>query len=110
MQIKTSLLFDRQLKRILKKHKSFIKEIEKLETSLLENPYQGESLGDGAYKIRLPIPSKNKGKSAGARVISLLRIPILNTIYLLEVYDKSEYEDIADKDLKAHIKAIDNLK
>jgi hypothetical protein len=110
MQIKTSLWFDKQLKHIVKKHKSFIKEIEKLKISLQDDPTQGESLGDGAYKIRLSIPSKNKGKSAGARVITLVRIPVLDVIYLLDIYDKSEQDDISDKDLKTLIKAIDALK
>jgi hypothetical protein len=109
MQIKQTLWFEKQLKHIAKRDKSFLKEIEKLKISLEDNPNQGESLGGGAYKIRVAIPSKNRGKSAGARVISLVRIPKLDTVYLLDVYDKSEQDDISDNELKALIKAVDAL-
>ena len=39
---------------------------------MLETPGQGTPLGHDAYKIRLKITSKEKGKSGGARVISLV--------------------------------------
>jgi hypothetical protein len=37
-------------------------------------------------------------------------IPVLDVIYLLDIYDKSEQDDISDKDLKTLIKALDALK
>jgi len=51
--------------------------------------------------------SKGKGKSGGARIITYLQI-IHQTIYLLSIYDKSEKENISDKELKALLQLIKN--
>ncbi|MHB8853697.1 MAG: type II toxin-antitoxin system RelE/ParE family toxin [Ignavibacteriaceae bacterium] len=51
------------------------------------------------YKVRLAINSKGKGKSGGARIIFHIQY-IDNTVFLLTVYDKSEQEDLSDKELK----------
>ena len=59
--------------------------------------------GDRCYKIRLAIASKNKGKSCGARVITYALIEN-NTIFLITIYDKSEQEDISDKELATLLK------
>lgn len=48
------------------------------------------------YKIRLAIKSKGKGKSGGARVITYV-LTDNNEIYLLTIYDKSEFDSIDDK-------------
>jgi len=45
--------FDKQLKRLCKKYKSLKNEIIVLGKSLIENPIQGEPLGNKCYKIRL---------------------------------------------------------
>lgn len=71
---------------------------------ILENqPDTCTPLGNDCYKIRLSIESKQKGKSGGARVITYVYVE-KTTVYLLTLYDKSEQEDIAVKDLKAFIK------
>jgi hypothetical protein len=56
-------------------------------------------LGKDCYKIRLAIASKNKGKSGGARVITLVKI-IDELVTLLFIYDKSEQEDISNAELQ----------
>jgi hypothetical protein len=89
----------KNLKKLVKKYPSLIEEIEELQTSLLQNPLQGVSLGNDYFKIRLAIASKNKGKSGGARIITCIKI-IEENIYLLSIYDKSEQENIANKTLK----------
>ena len=40
-------------------------------TGLEQDPFQGTSLGKGVRKVRMAIASKGKGKSGGARVITL---------------------------------------
>ena len=75
--------------------------------SLLEYPSQGIPLGQDCYKIRLAIKSKKKGKSGGARVITLVKI-IQETVFLLSIYDKSEKDDISEKELEAFINQIDS--
>ena len=38
----------------------------------MKNPTQGTDLGGGVYKVRMAIAAKGKGKSGGARVITVL--------------------------------------
>ena len=45
----------------------------------------------------MAIKSKNKGKSGGARVITLVKVTE-STVMMLEIYDKSEKEDISDQE------------
>ena len=60
----------------------------------------------------LAIKSKVKGKRVGARVITYLIINLItrnterSSVYLLSVYDKSEFETISDKDLKRLISEL----
>lgn len=90
--------FDRQLKRLSKKYPSLKEEYFELIESLEQNPEQGTNLGNNCYKIRLAIASKGKGKSGGARVITNFVIADA-TVYLLSIYDKSEKENLTDKEL-----------
>jgi hypothetical protein len=46
----------------------------------------------------MAISSKGKGKSGGSRVITCVKI-INQTAYLLTIYDKSDKENIPDKEL-----------
>jgi mRNA-degrading endonuclease RelE of RelBE toxin-antitoxin system len=97
--------FERELKRLVKKYPSLKIEYLELVHSLKEEPIQGTSLGNDCYKIRLSMASKGKGKSGGARVITCVRI-IENTVYLLTIFDKSERENVADKELKELLQYI----
>jgi hypothetical protein len=72
---------------------------------LEENPTQGTSLGRNCYKIRLAISSKGKGKSGGARLITNFVIAD-DTIYLLSIYDKSDKENLTDKELDELLKYV----
>jgi hypothetical protein len=98
--------FKRQFKPLVKKYRSLRSEIAVLGESLMENPNQGVALVRGAFKIRLAIASKNKGKSGGARVITCLRVDP-DTVYLIDIYDKSEQDAISDKELNDLIDEID---
>ncbi|EMM95199.1 PF06296 domain protein [Leptospira interrogans serovar Zanoni str. LT2156] len=60
------------------------------------------------YKIRIPITSKGKGKSGGARVISCV-VFVEKTVFLVSIYDKSEKENISDKDLEKIIKIYNQI-
>ena len=97
--------FDRQLKRLSKKYPSLKEEYFELIESLEQNPEQGTNLGNNCYKIRLAIASKGKGKSGGARVITNFVVTD-NTVYLLSIYDKSEKENLTDKELNELLEYI----
>ncbi len=91
--------FDRQLKRLVKKFPSLKTEYAQLVESLEARPVQGAVMANSCYKIRVAIKSKGKGKSGGTRVIANVQV-IDNTVFLLTIYDKSEQEDITDKEIK----------
>jgi mRNA-degrading endonuclease RelE of RelBE toxin-antitoxin system len=97
--------FDRKIKKLAKKYKSIKQDLQDLLDQLIENPTTGASLGFDCYKIRMAIASKAKGKSAGARVITYVVIDS-KTIFLIDIYDKSEIDSISSKELKALIKAL----
>jgi mRNA-degrading endonuclease RelE of RelBE toxin-antitoxin system len=63
--------FEKQFKKLSKKFKSLPSDLAELIEELRENPFRGNSLGKNCFKVRLAIKSKGKGKSGGARVISL---------------------------------------
>lgn len=90
--------FKRDIKKLAKKYISLKQEYALLIGELEKNPQQGTPLGNNCYKIRISIASKGKGKSGGARVITHAVIKE-QTVFLLTIYDKSEKENISDKEL-----------
>jgi mRNA-degrading endonuclease RelE of RelBE toxin-antitoxin system len=108
MKIETTAWFDKQIKRLVKKHASIAADFAALLQSLEDNPTQGVGIRRGAYKVRMPITSKGKGKSGGARVITYIRVN-KDTLYLLDIYDKSERENIDDEDLDYFIDQIESI-
>jgi mRNA-degrading endonuclease RelE of RelBE toxin-antitoxin system len=97
--------FDRQLKGLAKKYPSILNELRVLGKELAEQPFSGVELGKYCYKIRLAIESKGKGKSGGARIITNIHISN-EIVYLLSICDKSEKENLTDKELIALLSEI----
>lgn len=97
--------FKKEAKRLIKKFPSLKQELSDLGKLLSVNPESGTPLGNGTYKIRISIKSKGKGKSGGARVISCV-ISENEEIYLLTIYDKSEFDSIDDKIIKSIIRSL----
>lgn len=98
-------LFDKQVKRLVKKYPSIKEELALLIEKLVDDPNQGKSLGNSFFKIRMAIASKGKGKSSGARVITFVKVSG-NTVYLTSIYDKSEKSTITDKELQEIFNSI----
>lgn len=97
--------FKKEAKHLLKKYPSLKNELSELFSSLEKSPEQGIAIGKNCYKIRVAISSKGKGKSGGARIITHIQI-VLTKVYLLSIYDKSEQEDLSEKDLSNLLKQI----
>ncbi|HEX8737044.1 MAG TPA: addiction module toxin RelE [Pyrinomonadaceae bacterium] len=115
VEVKITESFKKAAKPLIKKYKSFLDDLSELEAKLLVNPEAGTALGNNAYKIRLRIKSKGKGKSGGARVISYVEKNLISIVTvedekaivnLLTVYDKSERENISDTELKELIESL----
>lgn len=103
--------FIRSAKKLIKKYRSLKGELSELNKSLQENPFQGDRIGESVYKIRLAIRSKGRGKSGGARVITFIDIEVRNEeeevkVYLLKIYDKSDFESISNSDFQQIINKI----
>ena len=94
-------LFERALKKLAKKYRSMGEDYKKLLDELQRNPLAGADLGRGLRKVRMTIAAKGKGKSGGARVITLLLVynETEAEIGLLYIYDKSECESLTDSEL-----------
>ena len=90
--------FRKELKKLAKKYHTLKEDLALLFESLEENPIQGTALGKNCYKIRIAISSKGKGKSGGARIITNIVIAE-ETVYLLSIYDKSNKDNLSDKEL-----------
>lgn len=96
--VKSIEVFERQAKKLTKKYASLKSELLALVQELKEHPDQGTAIGKSCYKIRLAIKSKGKGKSGGARVITNF-VVANDAVYLLSIYDKSDKENLSDKEL-----------
>ena len=94
--------FKASAKRLGKHYPSFRDDLKGLLESLKQNPRQGTLLAGGYRKIRLSITSKAKGKSGGARVITLncLVTEKEGEIFLVKLYDKSETENVSLKEIR----------
>jgi mRNA-degrading endonuclease RelE of RelBE toxin-antitoxin system len=97
--------FERKLKRLVKKYKSIKQDLLSLIEELEENPTFGTPLGKGCYKIRIAITSKGKGKSGGARIITYVKIHN-NSVFLLDIFDKSNQATISAKELQLLIELL----
>ena len=73
-----------------------------MEKDIINNPFLGDDLGSGIRKVRMAFASKGKGKSGGARILTLNLL--LDTesmeITLLTIYDKGEISNVKDDFIK----------
>lgn len=97
--------FKKELKKLVKKHPSLKSDFANLLERLETEPKQGTPLGKNCYKIRLAIKSKGKGKSGGARVITNIVVSE-TTVYLLSIYDKTDKENLTNKELQELLKDV----
>ena len=91
-----STYFTSEVKRLKKRHRSFIDDLEGLKKDLQDNPFQGTELSPGIRKIRMAITSKGGGKAGGARVITANAIIAEKEgrIGFLLLYDKSDAANV----------------
>ena len=94
--IETSSDFDREAKKLKKRYKSFVGDLNSFVDDISKNPLQGVELSPGIRKIRMAITSKGGGKSGGARVITANAIVAeqQGRIAFLYIYDKADASNI----------------
>ncbi|MCH7399332.1 type II toxin-antitoxin system RelE/ParE family toxin [Belliella sp. DSM 107340] len=98
-------VFKRLFKKLAKKYPSLKNELDILIDKLSEEPSLGVHLGQNLHKIRVSISSKNKGKSGGARVISLI-LRKEEEVYLVYIYDKSELDNLSKDEISSILREL----
>lgn len=101
MEIKATEEFLRSAKPMAKRYRSFNQDYRDLLDELEKNPGLGIDLGNGFRKVRMAIKSKGKGKSGGARVITLDMLERNGILYLIYAYDKSDCDNVDMRVIKA---------
>lgn len=104
-KVQSIAVFEKQAKKLIKKYPSLKQEIFEIIQALKINSNLGISIGKNCFKIRTAIASKGKGKSGGARIITNFVIQE-KTVFLLTIYDKSQKENITDKELSELLEFI----
>ena len=101
-------IFERKVKRLIKKFPTLTNTMLILEEELINNPYQGDKLSNNIYKVRVSDKSKGKGKSGGFRVITYLLKHTENAIeiFLLTIYDKSESDSISSFEIRGMVSEV----
>ena len=100
--------FKRQFKRLAKKYHSLRDDFDEWKKEILKNPFVGDDLGCGVRKIRMAIESKGKGKSGGARILTL-NVKVSEdgmNVILLTIYDKGEISNVKDDFIKYLIETL----
>ncbi len=96
--------FERQSRQLARRYRSWPDDLQALLEKLTADPRQGDALGRSCYKVRLGIAAKGKGKSGGARVITVVK-QVGEYVLLLAVYDKSDRANLAPGELEALLAA-----
>jgi hypothetical protein len=90
--------FNKAVKKLKKKFRNIEKDCLLFIDSIKTDEDLGVYLGKGIYKTRITNSDKSSGKSSGYRLISYFKI-IDNELYLMFIYDKSEFENVSESDL-----------
>ena len=97
--------FSKGAKVLKKRYKSFMNDLEDFKDSIMKNPFQGAELVPGIRKVRIPIESKGKGKSGGARVVMLTYYvsEAEGKVHFLIIYDKSDADTVDVKVVQKYV-------
>lgn len=85
--------FIQSVKKLIKKYRLILNDLEVLEKELVEEKEIGVDLGHNCFKVRVKNSSVPTGKSGGFRVIYFFKKE--NKIYLLDIYTKNEISNIS---------------
>ncbi|RLA73562.1 MAG: hypothetical protein DRG11_07610 [Epsilonproteobacteria bacterium] len=102
------LLYKRSYKKLLKHYKNIGVDIDSFLDSIKSKNDLGIEIKSNIFKVRIKNTDKNRGKSAGYRLISYLAL-VENELHLLYIYDKSKIQNLTENEIdKLIIRQIDN--
>jgi mRNA-degrading endonuclease RelE of RelBE toxin-antitoxin system len=96
--------FKRNLRHLIKKYPHIRQDVEPVINALQTGELLGDKvqhIGYSVYKCRLKNSDRQKGKSAGYRIIYYLKTS--TEIILITIYSKSEQADISANEIKSII-------
>ena len=91
-------LYTKSLKKLSKHYKNIQKDVDTFLESINTKEDLGVELRSNVFKVRVANSDKNKGKSAGYRLISYL-VLVENELHLLYIYDKSKIVNLTEKEI-----------
>ena len=100
--IKDTDTFNKAVKKLKKRFRNIEKDYLAFLDSIQTDEDLGVYLGEGIYKTRIANSDKQGGKSGGYRLISYLKL-IDNELYLMYIYDKSDFENVSEHDIDSLI-------
>jgi len=101
LQVVEKALYKKSFKKLSKNYKNINADVDNFLNSIKSKDDLGIEIKSNIFKVRIKNSDKNKGKSAGYRLISYLAI-VKNQLQLLYIYDKSKIENLTENE-------IDNL-
>ncbi len=91
-------LYKKSVKKLSKNYKNIETDIKNYLKSIKIQEDLGIELKSNIFKVRIVNSDKNKGKSAGYRLISYLAV-VKNELHLLYIYDKSKLTNVTEKEV-----------
>ena len=88
-------LYEKAFKKLSKRYRNIEKDIEDFLKNVKSSEDLGVQLKPNVYKVRIANSNKNRGKSAGYRVLTYLAL-IDNTLHMLYIYDKSDIGNLTE--------------
>ncbi len=98
--------FKKATKRLKKKYRHIDEDVNLFLKNIKTTDDLGISLKDNIYKIRIKNSDKTTGKSGGYRLFTYIKL-IDKELFLLYIYDKSELENISEKNLDELVVRLD---
>ncbi len=95
-------LYEKAFKKLSKKFKNIEQDVDAFLSSVHSPSDLGVELKCNVYKVRIANSSKNKGKSAGYRLLTYVAM-IENELHLLYIYDKSSIGNLSESEVDAMI-------
>ncbi|MGD9718099.1 MAG: type II toxin-antitoxin system RelE/ParE family toxin [Sulfurimonadaceae bacterium] len=107
LQVVEKILYKKSYKKLSKQYKNIGEDVNAFLDSISSKKDLGIEIKSNIFKARIKNSDKNKGKSAGYRLISYLAL-VDNELHLLYIYDKSKIENLTENEIdKLIIEQID---
>ena len=102
MRFETLPLFEKQVKKLLKKYPHIKNDIKNFVNDFNKLHQKATSIKKNIFKVRIANSDKNKGKRSGYRAYYYYKVD--DVVYLLNIYDKSKIEMIDEKIVLEEVK------